>query len=289
MKNTLKIMIAIMMAMMGMVALGEDANFKGLVTYAENDFIVVVRDDKVSYGGRLVKLHDAEGRRSEGPGKFCVGDKIRVAGVWHGDGVNREILASGIVKRGFEDNLESAPFPKSADMRRGILHLYRVCIEGELQSVEEVRDGDEVLTYLGISYEHTIHSVRLHGELPKDRFAPGVRVAATGVVFNRFDADGTAVSTQLEVSRASDLVITAGNPMAAVRAAIVALMVFFAAATALPIALYGLRGLAPAAAAAAYWLCALRGIKGLGGMNGDISGYALTFGELCGIAVYALI
>lgn len=32
-----------------------------------------------------------------------------------------------------------------------------------------------------------------------------------------------------------------------------------------------------------------RGFKSLDGMSGDISGYALTFGELCGIAVFALI
>lgn len=33
----------------------------------------------------------------------------------------------------------------------------------------------------------------------------------------------------------------------------------------------------------------LRGYKALDGMNGDISGYALTIGELCGVAVFALI
>ena len=32
-----------------------------------------------------------------------------------------------------------------------------------------------------------------------------------------------------------------------------------------------------------YWICALYGNKMLGGMNGDISGYALTLGELAGI------
>ena len=36
--------------------------------------------------------------------------------------------------------------------------------------------------------------------------------------------------------------------------------------------------------------CALlRGYKSLAGMNGDISGYALTIGELCAVAVYALL
>lgn len=40
---------------------------------------------------------------------------------------------------------------------------------------------------------------------------------------------------------------------------------------------------------AGYAVALHRGYKSLNGMNGDISGYALTIGELCGIAVYALI
>lgn len=40
---------------------------------------------------------------------------------------------------------------------------------------------------------------------------------------------------------------------------------------------------------AGYALALRRGYKSLGGMNGDISGYALTIGELCAVAVYALI
>ena len=38
-----------------------------------------------------------------------------------------------------------------------------------------------------------------------------------------------------------------------------------------------------------YALALHRGYKSLDGMNGDISGYALTIGELCAVAVYALI
>ena len=38
-----------------------------------------------------------------------------------------------------------------------------------------------------------------------------------------------------------------------------------------------------------YGLALLRAYKSLDGMNGDISGYALTIGELCGVAAYALI
>lgn len=38
-----------------------------------------------------------------------------------------------------------------------------------------------------------------------------------------------------------------------------------------------------------YGLALLRAYKSLEGMNGDISGYALTIGELCAIAVYALL
>lgn len=48
-------------------------------------------------------------------------------------------------------------------------------------------------------------------------------------------------------------------------------------------------GFAALAAAAGYGLALLRPLFSLGGMSGDISGYALTLGELCGIAVYALI
>lgn len=38
-----------------------------------------------------------------------------------------------------------------------------------------------------------------------------------------------------------------------------------------------------------YGLALRRGCKSLDGMNGDISGYALTIGELCAVAVYALL
>ena len=40
---------------------------------------------------------------------------------------------------------------------------------------------------------------------------------------------------------------------------------------------------------AGYGLALRRAYKSLDGMNGDISGYALTIGELCAVAVYALI
>lgn len=38
-----------------------------------------------------------------------------------------------------------------------------------------------------------------------------------------------------------------------------------------------------------YVFALLKAYKSLGGMNGDVSGYALTIGELCALAVYALI
>ena len=62
-----------------------------------------------------------------------------------------------------------------------------------------------------------------------------------------------------------------------------------AAAVASPIVLYGLRGLAPAAAALGCWAFALIGYKNLDGMNGDISGFALTLGEFVGCAVLILV
>ena len=47
--------------------------------------------------------------------------------------------------------------------------------------------------------------------------------------------------------------------------------------------------LALAGCLAGYALALRRAYKALEGMNGDISGYALTIGELCAVAVYALV
>ena len=51
----------------------------------------------------------------------------------------------------------------------------------------------------------------------------------------------------------------------------------------------GKYGVALLGCAAGYALALHRAYKALEGMNGDISGYALTIGELCSVAVYALI
>ena len=53
--------------------------------------------------------------------------------------------------------------------------------------------------------------------------------------------------------------------------------------------LCGKYGFAPVGCVAGYALALRRGYKSLDGMNGDISGYALTLSELCGAAVWALI
>ena len=70
---------------------------------------------------------------------------------------------------------------------------------------------------------------------------------------------------------------------------IIPLAVMLAAAVILPVVFIGLGGIAPATAAAAYWLFALYGKKQLGGMNGDISGFALTLGELVGIIILVFV
>ena len=53
--------------------------------------------------------------------------------------------------------------------------------------------------------------------------------------------------------------------------------------------LCGKYGVSLAGGVAGYGLALRRGYKSLEGMNGDIAGYALTVGELCAVAVYALI
>ena len=65
--------------------------------------------------------------------------------------------------------------------------------------------------------------------------------------------------------------------------------VVLAAASVLGFLFLGKTGFAAPAVVLGYLFMARRGFRSLDGMSGDISGYALTFGELCGIAVIALI
>ena len=51
----------------------------------------------------------------------------------------------------------------------------------------------------------------------------------------------------------------------------------------------GKYGFVPIAVIAGYSLIAAIGYRSLQGMSGDVSGYALSIAELCGVAVYALI
>ena len=69
----------------------------------------------------------------------------------------------------------------------------------------------------------------------------------------------------------------------------VALFVMLAAALAAGFLLCGLCGLTLVIEAAVYALALLRGYRALGGMNGDVAGYALTIAEICGVAAFALI
>ena len=53
--------------------------------------------------------------------------------------------------------------------------------------------------------------------------------------------------------------------------------------------LCGKYGFALVGCLAGYGLALRRAYKSLDGMNGDISGYALTIGELCAVAMYSLL
>ena len=73
------------------------------------------------------------------------------------------------------------------------------------------------------------------------------------------------------------------------RAHVVWFAVLLAAVIALGFLLLGRYGFVSPAVLVGYLWYLWRGVRSLGGMSGDISGYALTFGELCGVAVFALI
>ncbi|MBQ7491252.1 MAG: adenosylcobinamide-GDP ribazoletransferase [Clostridia bacterium] len=57
----------------------------------------------------------------------------------------------------------------------------------------------------------------------------------------------------------------------------------------LPAVLQGRGGLAPLAGACGYWVAVWYGTRQLGGVSGDVSGFALTLGELAGVAALTLL
>jgi len=95
----------------------------------------------------------------------------------------------------------------------------------------------------------------------------------------------------------SALAVTALRPMSTSQYAaqnipkkhIAVLSVMLCTALVCGFALWGKYGFSLLGCLAGYGLALRRGYKSLEGMNGDISGYALTIGELCAVAVYALI
>ena len=95
----------------------------------------------------------------------------------------------------------------------------------------------------------------------------------------------------------SSLAVTGLKPMSTSQYAeqkkpkshIVVLMVMLCAFVAAGFLLCGKYGFALVGSVIGYALALRRAYKSLDGMNGDISGYALTIGELCAVAVYALI
>lgn len=95
----------------------------------------------------------------------------------------------------------------------------------------------------------------------------------------------------------SALAVTALKPMSTSQYAqqkkpkshIVALTVMDCIFVAAGFLLCGKYGFALIGCIAGYALALRRACKSLDGMNGDVAGYALTIGELCAVAVYALI
>ena len=70
---------------------------------------------------------------------------------------------------------------------------------------------------------------------------------------------------------------------------VIVLAALLAAAVALGFVFLGKYGFCSLAVIAGYLLLLRRAFRSLQGMSGDVSGYAMTFAELCGVAVYALI
>ena len=112
------------------------------------------------------------------------------------------------------------------------------------------------------------------------------------------DADFLILIVVPAVSRCcSALAVTGLKPMSTSQYAdqkkpkshMVVLTVMLVAFLAAGFLLCGKYGFALIGSLVGYGLALRRAYKSLEGMNGDISGYALTIGELCAVAVYALL
>ena len=112
------------------------------------------------------------------------------------------------------------------------------------------------------------------------------------------DADFLILIFAPAISRCcSALAVTGLKPMSTSQYAdqkkpkshMVVLTVMLVAFLAAGFLLCGKYGIALIGGLIGYGLALRRAYKSLAGMNGDISGYALTIGELCAVAVYALI
>ena len=77
--------------------------------------------------------------------------------------------------------------------------------------------------------------------------------------------------------------------MARDKAATVVSAVFLAIAITVPVFTAGFTGLAVLGSTAAYGLACLWGCRNLGGINGDVSGFALSVGEMAGYLLMAVI
>ena len=117
----------------------------------------------------------------------------------------------------------------------------------------------------------------------------------------RYDADLLALILIPTVSRAvAGICVTVLRPLSTSEYSgayrkgvrlphVVILSAVLAAAVTLGFILLGRYGWVSIAVIAGYLLNLQRAFRSLDGMSGDISGYALVFGELCGVAVFALI
>lgn len=115
------------------------------------------------------------------------------------------------------------------------------------------------------------------------------------------DADPFALLLIAVVSRtAAALCVTVLRPMETSKYAgvyrkgirkshVIVLSLVLAAAVTLGFIFLGKFGFVSLGVIAGYLLFLIRAFRSLGGMSGDVSGYAMTIAELCGIAVFALI
>ena len=191
-------------SMHGLVALanedensGMDCNVRGVVTHVNAirpRLFVLAPPDKPYRNGVPVSLPDGATLPEEGDEVWVNGVTRRMAG-------RMGVAATGVAKVGTVP-LDFTQSPRYVELRKGLFDYRRVTLDGVVHGVSREDGGFSVVR---LALGERVVPVRVPGTLDEED-CEGRLVRVTGCVFPILDESGAALSRQVEISKAADMV-----------------------------------------------------------------------------------